>query len=163
VRPILLLERVQNRFLFKKYQEELQHLTFLNAGQRPRELQLFHGTGDTDPELIWGDREGGFNINYSSANNMLGMGVYFAQSAQYSHSYRHKSPKGTSSMLLCSVIVGESQQMAMTRSNAAVRDTGMKGNGLRYESVCGKHEICDIYVVYKDKRAYPHYLIHYQI
>jgi hypothetical protein len=25
----------------------------------------------------------------------------------------------------------------------------------------GKHDICDIYVVYKDKRAYPNYLIHF--
>ena len=60
------------------------------------------------------------------------MGVYFAQKAEYSHSYRHKGgPKGNC-MFLCSVIVGESQQMAMTRSNAGVRDTDMKGNGLRY-------------------------------
>jgi hypothetical protein len=34
-------------------------------------------------------------------------------------------------------------------------------NGLKYESMLGKHDICDIYVVYKDKRAYPNYLIHF--
>jgi len=65
-------------------------------------------------------------------------------------------------MFLCSVIVGDSQLMKMSRTNAHVRDTEVKGmNGLKYESMLGKHDICDIYVVYKDKRAYPNYLIHF--
>lgn len=69
---------------------------------------------------------------------------------------------GISSMFLCSVIVGDSQLMNMSGSNSHVKDTEFKNNkGLRYESIMGKHSICDIYVVYKDKRAYPQYLIHY--
>jgi hypothetical protein len=124
-------------------------------------MRLFHGTRGFDPELIWGDREGGFNINYSSDTNLLGRGVYFAEKADYSHAYRYKAAN-SSSMLLCTVIVGESQEMKMSGSNSHVKDTGLKKNGLKYESMRGKHDICDIYVVYKDKRAYPNYLIHYQ-
>ena len=66
-------------------------------------------------------------------------------------------------MFLCSVIVGDSQLMKMSQTNAHIRDTEVKpnSNGLKYESMLGKHPICDIYVVYKDKRAYPNYLIHF--
>lgn len=63
-------------------------------------------------------------------------------------------------MFLCSVIVGDSQEMPMTIKNKDVKDTTVKNSkGLRYESMKGKHDISDIYTVYKNKRAYPSYLI----
>lgn len=62
-------------------------------------------------------------------------------------------------MMLCSVIVGDSQELHMNHSNKDVRDTNLKPNGIRFESMRGKHDICDIYVVYKNRRAYPLYLI----
>lgn len=51
----------------------------------------------------------------------------------------------------------------MSGSNSHIKDTNIKDNttGVRYESMKGKHDICDIYVVYKDKRAYPAYLIRF--
>lgn len=42
-------------------------------------MKLFHGTAKTSSELIWADTEDGFNINYSSENNLLGRGIYFAE------------------------------------------------------------------------------------
>jgi len=50
----------------------------MNEGKMPKLMQLFHGTASTNPEVIYGDKDDGFNINYSSENNMLGRGVYFA-------------------------------------------------------------------------------------
>jgi hypothetical protein len=41
-------------------------------------MNLFHGTRGTDPSLIYGDKEEAFNINYTSENNLLGKGIYFA-------------------------------------------------------------------------------------
>lgn len=41
-------------------------------------MKLFHGTGETPPSSIYEDKDDGFNINYSSENNLLGRGVYFA-------------------------------------------------------------------------------------
>jgi len=41
-------------------------------------MQLFHGTRATNPEEIFKDKEESFNINYSSDNNLLGRGIYFA-------------------------------------------------------------------------------------
>jgi hypothetical protein len=66
-------------------------------------------------------------------------------------------------MFLCDVIVGDSQEMLMTHNNNNIKDTNAKSNGLKYESMRGKHSICDIYVVYKDKRAYPQYLIKFKL
>ncbi len=73
---------------------------------------------------------------------------------------------GLKSMFFCDVIVGESQLMAMNidGSNSHVKDTSVKDpiRKLKFESMKGKHSISDIYVVYKNKRAYPAYLIKYK-
>lgn len=67
-------------------------------------------------------------------------------------------------MFFCDVIVGDSQEMQMNGLNAQVKDTNVKDavKGLKYESMKGKHSVSDIYVVYKNKRAYPAYLIKYK-
>ena len=52
--------------------------------------------------------------------------------------------------------------MKMSSINRDVRGTDLKPNGLRYESMKGKHFICDIFVVYKNRRAYPLYYIRYE-
>ena len=65
------------------------------------------------------------------------------------------------SMLLCLVIVGDSQIMKMSHVNSKVKDTDFKSNGIRYESMKGVHPTSDIYVVYKIRRAYPLYVINF--
>lgn len=62
-------------------------------------------------------------------------------------------------MFLCTVIIGDSQKMIMSGANSKVIDTQYKNNNLRYESIVGQHDICKIYTVYKNRRAYPLYLI----
>ncbi len=53
--------------------------------------------------------------------------------------------------------------MSMGGGNSQVKDTGVKDKirRLKYESMKGEHAYSDIYVVYKNKRAYPAYLIKY--
>lgn len=41
-------------------------------------MLLYHGTKNTDPKLIYQDKEESFNINYTSEHNLLGKGIYFA-------------------------------------------------------------------------------------
>jgi hypothetical protein len=50
----------------------------LNGGKIVKEMMLFHGTKTTDPKVIYEDKELSFNINYTSDNNLLGRGTYFA-------------------------------------------------------------------------------------
>ena len=156
--------RIQNKVLFKKYQDELDHLTYMNQSQ-PKEMKLFHGTGSTSPEMIWGDREDGFNINYANDSNLLGRGVYFAEKSKYSMAYKHKvgeiDGEIVYGMLLCSVIIGDSQNMVMSQQNRNIHDTEFKANNMRYESTKGVHSLSDVYVVYKNRRAYPLYFIRF--
>ena len=51
--------------------------------------------------------------------------------------------------------------MKMSQSNRTVKDTDFKSNGIRFESMKGRHPTSDIYVVYKIRRAYPLYLINF--
>lgn len=48
----------------------------------PKCLRLWHGTGKTSPNTVWQGK--GFNIAYSTDNNMWGRGIYFAVNANYS-------------------------------------------------------------------------------
>ena len=80
---------------------------------------LYHGTKGTDPELIYADKEESFNINYTSDNNYLGKGTYFAVNPLYSHNYSYsykeenrltsffsRSTPYKRAMFYCSVLVG---------------------------------------------------------
>ena len=71
------LLRIQNKIIFKKYYEEEKCLEGL-SGRPIKKMRLFHGTRGTEPETIYRDKEEAFNINYSSDNNLLGRGIYFA-------------------------------------------------------------------------------------
>ena len=77
-------------------------------------MMLYHGTRQTNPEVIYSDKEESFNINYSSDANLLGKGIYFAEESNYSKNYSFlkedkKSLGGTLKtyqMLYCKVLVG---------------------------------------------------------
>lgn len=91
-------------------------------------MKLFHGTGRTPPSNIFEDKDDGFNINYSSENNMLGRGVYFAERSEYSYGYANTQVNvlgggQLNSMFLCLVMVGDSQNMVMDHINRDVKDT----------------------------------------
>lgn len=52
-------------------------------------MLLYHGTRTTDPKMLYEDKEECFNVNYTSENNLLGKGIYFAQNSEYSVGYSH--------------------------------------------------------------------------
>lgn len=96
-------------------------------------MELFHGTRTTKPEDIYKDKEESFNINYSSDSNLLGRGIYFAEKAEYSNSYRYTesvaekgffgafSKTNLYSMFLCEVYVGQSQKCP--KHDGGIKDT----------------------------------------
>lgn len=134
-------------------------------------MRLFHGTRNTNPEEIYRDKEESFNINYSSDNNLLGKGIYFAEKSEYSNNYRYiEATKGTifgigasstHSMFLCEVLVGESEKCP--GHNGQIKDTSLKNlqEKIKYESMTDFLNNSNIFVVYKSRRAYPLYLIKY--
>jgi hypothetical protein len=68
---------VQNKILFEKYNSERAFLSEVHGGS-VRELMLYHGTRANNPELIYGDKEESFNINYAKEGS-YGKGIYFAK------------------------------------------------------------------------------------
>jgi hypothetical protein len=118
---------------------------------------LYHGTRTNKPELIYGDQEESFNINFSNLGS-LGKGIYFAKECSYSNSYCYNDGHGTRQMFYCLVLVGNSEiYNGSQQFNTNYRDVAQK---IRYESVVeGPNQT--IYVVFKNRRAYPLYLISY--
>ena len=124
---------------------------------------LFHGTSKTDPRLIYQDREQTFNINYTSSNNYLGKGIYFAEKSEYSHSYSYaENGNNQKSMFYCLVLVGDSQNITKKQSDRKDTDYKDLKNKIRYESTTTFLNGSKIYAVYKNRRAYPLYLITYK-
>lgn len=67
-------------------------------------------------------------------------------------------------MLYCSVLVGDSQQIPDVDDNSrGMKDTDYKDphKKIRYESSTIYVNGSRIYAVYKNRRAYPQYLIRY--
>jgi len=77
------------------------------------------------------------------------------------YSHPEDGNKGILSMFYCQVLVGESQK-CVKQSND-YRDTEFKDpvNRIRYESMTAFLNNSNVFVVYKNRRAYPHYLIKY--
>ena len=86
-----------------------------------------------------------------------GKGIYFAKDSNYSNTYSHLAG-GVRQMFECYVLVGESEVWdGSQKLDTNYKDTEKK---IKYESVCdGKKG--SIYVVFKNRRAYPYYLISY--
>jgi hypothetical protein len=63
-----------------------------------------------NPSQITADKEITFNINYSADKNYMGRATYFAEKPEYSHNYRFKMSNTVGIMLLCIVLVGDSQR-----------------------------------------------------
>lgn len=97
---------------------------------------LFHGTRNTDPKIIYQDKEESFNINYTGDSNYLGRGTYFAVKSEYSHGYAYSEPQSMISNLLggrrrqmfyCEVLVGESQDIKVVSAlSQSMKDTDYK-------------------------------------
>ena len=124
---------------------------------------FFHGTNTTNPKIIYEDKEDCFNINYTSESNLLGRGTYFAEKSEYSLSYSfvYDANKKIRSMFYCRVLVGDSQKCQ--KHNGNIRDTEFKDQvkKIRYESMTDFLQGSNIFVVYKNRRAYPLYEIKY--
>ncbi len=149
--------------MYKKFLEEKAFLKELNEGKEIKEMLLFHGTRKTDPKVIYEDKEDCFNINYTGEGNLLGRGTYFAERPEYSvnYSYKESGLGNIYSMFYCQVLVGESQKCP--GHSGDIRDTTFKDpvKRIKYESMTDFLQGSNVFVVYKNRRAYPLYLIKY--
>lgn len=160
------IEKVDNVFLETMYEQTKKMLMKRNPEHTPTEYKLFHGTDSNNVQSIC---RLGFNRSYCGKNGVLfGQGVYFARSAGYSDRYSRKeffqqSPffnyqqrNCSYNMILAKVLVGVYQL-----GSQEMKDTSQRPDGNQYDSTVDNIQNPTIFVTYRDYRAYPSYIIHY--
>ena len=157
------LERIQNKWLWRKYVRHKEAMSEKNKGA-VNEKELFHGTSSTDPEEIYRS-EDGFDMRYSRAG-LWGQGSYFAEMASYSDRYSYNVSGGVKQMFVANVLTGESANLRQKRELRMPPEKdlamgGIFGKTMRYDTVTGITNGCRIYVTYNNDKAYPFYLITY--
>ena len=161
---IVKLERIQNRWLWDRYEFAKQRMVEKNSGE-VNEKQLFHGTSNTPPEKVYCSEQG-FDFRFA-ATGMWGTGAYFAVNASYSDSYAYSVTSAQKQMLLAVVLTGdaiESQpDKKLTKPPLKKAVMGSTFKDERYDSVTGTTKGSRIYVVYDHDKAYPCYLITYKL
>ncbi|XP_065189873.1 uncharacterized protein LOC135820768 [Sycon ciliatum] len=159
------IDRIQNKFLWKKYnqmKDSISEKIKTNAAEK----LLFHGTRGNSPDKIYRS-EVGFDMRYSSSG-MWGQANYFASEAKYSDGYSHTAPhlNGERQIFLAKVIVGDSIEMTSTSGlrmppvKAGVSSSAI--GDIRYDTVNGVTNSTRVYMVYHNCQAYPFYLLTYR-
>jgi len=142
--------RVQNLKQWEKYCNERDFLQ-RHSGEHG-EVQLFHGTKQSNPDLIIASDEG-IDMRYSK-EGMWGRACYFAENASYSHIYSYQKGK-EHLMFLARVCIGRSYKCAAQRSLIKPPDS--------YDSVSGVADGSTVHMIYHHGRSYPEFLITYTI
>jgi poly [ADP-ribose] polymerase 10/14/15 len=135
------------------------------------ELNLFHGTTLESIDKIC---KHGFSRSFCGKNGTLfGKGVYFTIYAEYSNKFASSlNPPVLASetstdepklnkfkhMILARVLVG-----MFEKGNPATIEPGIRPDGNQYDSTVNDVDNPSIYVIYRDYRAYPDYLIEYEV
>ena len=159
------IRRVQNKWLWEKYQRDMKRMYQKNNGN-VNEKELFHGSGNTNAHVIF-DSEEGFDMRYS-AQGMWGHANYFAEDARYSDNYAYAKPDGSKEMFVAKVLTGDSHEcssdktlrMPPLKSSAASSEVRLKQ--VRYDTVNGLTSRTRVYMTYSNDKAYPAYIIEYQ-
>ncbi|XP_041119390.1 protein mono-ADP-ribosyltransferase PARP14-like isoform X2 [Polyodon spathula] len=153
---IVMIQRIQNPFLWKNYQIKKQAFDDKN-GKGNNEKQLFHGTACDTIKTI---NSNGFNRSFCGKNAVAyGNGTYFAVNASYSASgtYSVPDPQGQKYMYLTRVLTGVFTNgrpgMIVPPAKNAADPTDL------YDSVTDNPANPTIFVVFNDVQAYPEYLL----
>eukprot|EP01084_Bolivina_argentea_P316247 548130_1 len=156
-KKIIKIESVQNQMLYDKYWFERKILlkSFDGVVDKLNERTLYHGAGQ---EITMREIEtGGFRKEFSNTA-LFGKGSYFARDASYSVNYCSNS-NGIRKMFVCKVICGES---AKGNKKYELSSWPKKqSDGLIYDSLVDNLSNPTIFVIHKDSRVYPMFIIHF--
>ena len=165
--PVISVHRIQNKWLWDRYVKHKERLDLKNNGV-VNEMELFHGTRNNDPKLIY-EGEDGFDMRYC-AQGMWGVANYFAVNASYSDSYAHHiTTSRQKEMFLVKVLTGESYNCASTPTLRMPPPKPSGGTGasqvelcqMKYDTVTGMTNGSQVFMAYDNEKAYPAYLITY--
>ena len=158
------VERIQNKLIMRRYFHRSQLMKDFGTEDLREEL-LFHGTRETQPDLIYMGDEG-FDMRFS-AKGYWGRGNYFAVNSFYSHNYAFHH-NGVFKMFAANVLTGNSilLQPDDTLTKPPFLDNANDNNSStairrHYDSVHGNTLGTRVYITYDNEHAYPAYLITY--
>jgi O-acetyl-ADP-ribose deacetylase (regulator of RNase III) len=156
------VHRIQNEALWRLYQtrrDEMQRM----LGEPPLELEVWHGTGTTNPEKIYKDKQDGFMMQLSRPG-MWGKGIYFADKFSYSaeaNGGRYAFQTGDEKQVMfVKLLAGAVEVMDPNRDLKHPPDK-QDGSETRFDSVQGNTCGSDVYIVYENRRAYPQYRVQF--
>ena len=151
------IQRVQNRRLYTNF--AYKHEAFCKVEGKALEImQLFHGTSQTDPAVIFQSDSG---LDSRLGRGLWGQGTYYAKNSYYSHDYCSRTPANQCQMFLCLVLVGD--YVELDQNEKLVRPPNKKGSTSScYHSVKGVTPTSDIWITYEAAMSYPLWLITYE-
>ena len=121
-------------------------------------IYIYIYIGKNPPDVIYNSEEG---LDTRFCAGTWGQGIYLARMAQYSNSsqFVHIDPSGNRVLLLVKARLGDPY---ISHGDRTLRLPPEKPDSDdRYDSVCNPGK--SIYIVYKNSKVYPQYLIKYQI
>ena len=159
---ILDISRIQNKHLWQRFYKE--RLKILKEKGECREEFLFHGSKDISHQIISNE---GFDISYSKEGEQYGRGIYFYKLASTANNYAYREPS-KNYIFLANVLIGLTKESEV---NVSLRKPPFYNseNFIYYDSISNKKKgssnnlVDEIYVVYNNEKAYPSYLIEYQL
>jgi O-acetyl-ADP-ribose deacetylase (regulator of RNase III)/cold shock CspA family protein len=151
------LQRVQYKSLWTSFQANRKAME-AKLGRATVSEQLFHGSGVVYPQTLL-DNDVCFDKNFSN-QGMWGRGCYFAVNASYSNNYAHSLGSNEKQFFLADVLVGDWLDKTATSSLVRIVDKNPQTNN-DYDSYRGHTGGSYIFILYRDYRSYPTYLITY--
>ena len=110
---IIRVERIQNTWLWTRYQQDKQRIIQKTGGEA-NEMIVYHGTSSHSPALIY-KGEQGFESRLASSG-MWGKASYFAVNAFYSNNYAFQCQNGNRQLFSVKICAGDVIEMASDKT-----------------------------------------------
>ncbi|XP_068694762.1 zinc finger CCCH-type antiviral protein 1-like [Montipora foliosa] len=155
---ILRIERVQNSFMWEKYQRKKENMSAERKAPI-NEKQLFHGTSPNAVEAICKQN---FDWRLHGKNaTKYGEGSYFALNSSYSDSYASQDDRSSQFMFVAKVLVGCYAKGHSSYRRPPAKDPSNPASDL-YDCCVDDTGSPSIFVVFDTDQFYPEYIIEYR-
>lgn len=152
---ILKIERVQNPYVYRAFQNKVQEMKVTYKNDSSVNIrQLFHGTTpDIVPKIC--DENFDWRLHGTSSGQSYGRGTYFSTLSSYSQGYARADSNGHSFMFVAKVAVGT----VTTGNSGMARPPINTQYNLPFDSTVDNVSNPTIIVKYDKQEYYPEYII----
>ncbi|KAK4314089.1 hypothetical protein Pmani_014619 [Petrolisthes manimaculis] len=148
---VMKVQRVQNPFLWRAFQNKIKELTAVYSDSNSVNVcQLFHGTAHNVVASICAENLD-WRLHGSASGQMYGRGTYFSTDAAYSYKYSRADSSGMKYMFVVRVAVGS----CVAGNSSMVRPPTNPVNSLPYDSTVDNIAKPSIIVKYDKQEYYP--------